>query len=107
MRIKIVFILLFYLLDIFAFGKDTNLSRYKELYKDLSNCHTIGYKGKLYSEMQGSLFYTNLYTDFAIYGNGFFKVYDNINNKYYYTRNGDFQLKLCPHITSLCLDIKR
>jgi flagellar basal body rod protein FlgF len=82
------------------------LNEYKLLYTDLENVNTNGYKS-YYSyklnkatpiitagiEGQGSLQHTNIPTDFAIMGEGFFKIKMD-NGKIGYTRNGNFRINL-------------
>ncbi len=71
---------------------------YDELYKDLLYWNVYGYKAKSFFNykhynIQGSLKQTgknNTFFSFSIVGDGFFKVYDEKNGKYYYTRNGEF-----------------
>ena len=60
------------------------------------NYYVPGYKPILFSEynniIQGGLLLTDDNLNMAIIGNGFFKVFDEQKNKYYYTRNGNFYL---------------
>jgi len=77
------------------------LSEYKLLYTDLENLYTFGYKSYFSPELtraipiinaaQGSLQQTDVYSDFAIMGDGFFKIKLD-NNIIGYTRNGSFRI---------------
>lgn len=77
------------------------LNEYKLLYTDLENLYTYGYKSYYSQEInratpiinagQGSLQQTDVTTDFAIIGDGFFKVKLD-NDKIGYTRNGQFKI---------------
>ena len=78
-----------------VFAENPDVERYDKLYMDVKNFDTIGYKAKCgyYLISQGPITKKgerfNEFS-FAILGSSFFKVHDIINNKYYYTRNGDF-----------------
>jgi len=68
---------------------------FEALYDDLTNLWIPGRRPtcfgiEQYVQMCGSYMSTNNETDFSIKGNGFFVVYDDINDKTYLTRNGRF-----------------
>jgi len=68
---------------------------FENLYADLVNYWHAGrrptYLGvDQYIQLRGSAMSTNNATDFIILGEGFFVVFDAINNKKYLTRNGRF-----------------
>jgi hypothetical protein len=68
----------------------------RTLQTDLDNVWSFGLRplsfGKqFYIESQGSLYSTNLETDFAVLGNGFFVLLNKEDNKIYLTRNGSFK----------------
>jgi len=77
------------------------LNEYKLLYTDLENVNTNGYKSYYSDKLnkatpiintnQGSLQFTEIPTDFAIVGEGFFKIKMD-NGKIGYTRNGNFRI---------------
>ena len=106
---RVVFYLI--LFTTYLFGQEiTLLEEYFLLLNDLSNANTIGYKSHLINDDidrnnihakyfkkinfgQGSLIYTNRDLDFAIIGDGFFKVKINDeNDSIGYTRNGEFAI---------------
>ena len=93
-------VLIFFTLPVFA-DPPGLLEEYKLLHTDLLHIKTWGYKSFYNVESrraensiqpsQGSLFVTNLPTDFAIAGAGFFKIRLE-NNEAAYTRNGNFDI---------------
>jgi hypothetical protein len=88
---KIFFFCVFFIIYVSAsFSGDFNY-----LYKDLEVYWLLGrrptYMGIIYYiEQNGAPMVTNNMTDFCISRNGFFVVYDDINNETYLTRNGRF-----------------
>jgi len=84
----------------FAFAVFAQSYSVDDLFEELKNISTIGYKGidvtecrKFFRDLnaQGPLAITKKNFDFAIIGgNAFFKVIDPKTNKVYYTRNGRF-----------------
>jgi flagellar basal-body rod protein FlgF len=81
------------------FSEKLLLNEYNMLLEDLSNFDSAGYKAKdfkksenSYSMEQGLIIASKNALDFAIQGNGFFKVRDTTSDKDYYTRNGSFTI---------------
>ena len=86
------------------FAEDKSVIEYNALFEDLINFKTIGYKaGKnqdrnfykkqgVITEYKDSYHKLFVYFSLAIEGNGFFKVYDEANKRFVYTRNGNFDI---------------
>jgi flagellar basal body rod protein FlgF len=89
--------LLIVLCIFFSCNNNVLLDEYKLLYIDIENYNTYGYKSYFHIEKsmatfeinngQGVLIITEIPTDFAIVGHGFFKV--KIEDSFGYTRNGN------------------
>jgi flagellar basal body rod protein FlgG len=92
-------VLIYFFIVFNAFADDILLNEYNILYNDLLNFDTSGYKsswnmdnnrGEEYFNLsQGALMQTGIDTNFAIIGDGFFKIRLE-NDKIGYTRYGDF-----------------
>ena len=96
---RITFVILFSFIFLkIVNAQDSLLSEYDNLVEDLSNIKTFGYKGiipfssekLLFPYINGVQIWAGKKESYAIQGKGFFKVYDKKNNKYYYTRFGQF-----------------
>ncbi|MBR4248340.1 MAG: hypothetical protein IKQ13_15290 [Treponema sp.] len=70
------------------FGQEKNI--YKQALANLYNYSTIGYRDFSDVFTQGDLVYTNSENDFAISGEGFFKLTDLKTGNILFTRNGQF-----------------
>jgi flagellar basal body rod protein FlgG len=102
MKQAVFIILLTVAFSVYANADQNLIHTYKNLYHDLTYSNTYGYKSyplpDLYKMQyatlfkQGSLHITENRFDFAIVGEGFFKVWDETNNRIYYTRNGEFTI---------------
>jgi flagellar basal body rod protein FlgG len=107
-----LFIFVFVVFDVFA--NDDLFNEYNLLYNDLVNFNTNGYKSSWdfksnkginkINTSQGMLKETNFDIDFAIVGNGFFKIRLE-NNVIGYTRNGSFLMDLSNSDSELTLKI--
>lgn len=71
-----------------SFGQEKNI--YKQALANLYNYSTIGYRDFSDVFTQGDLVYTNSENDFAISGEGFFKLTDLKTGNILFTRNGQF-----------------
>lgn len=71
-----------------SFGQEKNI--YKQALANLYNYSTIGYRDFSDVFTQGDLVYTNSENDFAISGEGFFKLTDLKTGDILFTRNGQF-----------------
>lgn len=71
-----------------SFGQEKNI--YKQALANLYNYSTIGYRDFSDFFTQGDLVYTNSENDFAISGEGFFKLTDLKTGNILFTRNGQF-----------------
>lgn len=71
-----------------SFGQEKNI--YKQALSNLYNYSTIGYRDSSDVFTQGNLVYTNSENDFAISGEGFFKLTDLKTGNILFTRNGQF-----------------
>ncbi len=110
MKIKFVGIVFFsvaLLSTLNAAAEDIAYDEYDVLLQDLRSFYKFGYK-KDYREMtkaddltQGQLVNTTNALDTAIIGEGFFRVYDEINDSYLYTRSGQFTLNLDRKVSTL------
>jgi flagellar basal body rod protein FlgG len=98
---KLTFILILSSICVITLIADENLiAKYQNLYEDLMYANAPGYKAYSLSEltiaeydtlfMQGALMCTDNKLDFAVIGNGFFKLWDKNSNTFYYSRNGEF-----------------
>lgn len=118
MKYKIIFFLFFISYNVFPKDNDL-LNEYKLLYNDLKNMRTVSYKSyfdnnyNMASEninlSQGALFMTEIYSDVAIVGEGYFKIRLD-NDEIGWTRLGylafdnDFNIIVNYHY-SLCDNI--
>ncbi|MDR0320830.1 MAG: hypothetical protein LBI28_04940 [Treponema sp.] len=92
--------LLFVLCIFISCGNNVFLDEYKLLYTDIENINTYGYKSYYNYEKkmavfeindgQGAIVHTEIPTDCAIVGQGFFKV--KLEDGFGYTRNGNFAI---------------
>lgn len=71
-----------------SFGQEKNI--YKQALANLYNYSTIGYRDFSDVYTQGDLVHTNSENDFAISGEGFFKLTDLKTGNILFTRNGQF-----------------
>lgn len=96
MKINLIFLFLF--TSFLSFSNINSTDEYNLLWEDLKNYKTSGYKSfdvnnqEFSINSQETIIQTNNLLDFAIIGEGFFKVFDEKNNQILYTRNGSFKI---------------
>lgn len=101
MKLTIISLIVF-VVSTCLFGLELS-EEYQILYLDLINANTIGYRShfdtlelkgmKSISSTQGAIQKTDVVTDFAIHGEGYFKL-QNEKGKIAYTRNGSFRIDI-------------
>jgi hypothetical protein len=100
LRLFVKFVPFFFIFIKFIYPQDL-----EQLRADLENYWLLGHRplflgAEYYINARGHLFETNSTTDFAIFDDGFFVLYDSINKDIILTRNGSFQFNIRGYLVN-------